>query len=81
MHIMTWGILTITAAVLASATAAMAAANRKPVRAVVVKRDCTPFNGRYGYYGNPWCQTGPSEAANRRQYGYPAWVSKKYREW
>ena len=22
------------------------------------KRDCTPINGRYGYYGNPWCDTG-----------------------
>ncbi len=21
-------------------------------------RDCTPINGRYGYYGNPWCDTG-----------------------
>lgn len=23
-------------------------------------RDCTPLNGRYGYYGNPWCDTGSS---------------------
>jgi hypothetical protein len=23
-------------------------------------RDCTPVNGRYGYYGNPWCDTGSS---------------------
>jgi hypothetical protein len=22
------------------------------------ERDCTPINGRYGYYGNPWCDTG-----------------------
>jgi hypothetical protein len=21
-------------------------------------RDCTPYNGRYGYYGNPWCDGG-----------------------
>jgi hypothetical protein len=20
--------------------------------------DCTPINGRTGYYGNPWCDTG-----------------------
>jgi hypothetical protein len=20
--------------------------------------DCVPLNGRYGYYGNPWCDTG-----------------------
>jgi hypothetical protein len=24
------------------------------------KRDCTPINGRFGYYGNPWCDTGSS---------------------
>jgi hypothetical protein len=23
-----------------------------------VARDCTPINGFYGYYGNPWCDTG-----------------------
>lgn len=23
-----------------------------------VQRDCTPINGRFGYYGNPWCDTG-----------------------
>jgi hypothetical protein len=22
------------------------------------ERDCTPINGRFGYYGNPWCDTG-----------------------
>jgi hypothetical protein len=21
-------------------------------------RNCTPYNGPFGYYGNPWCQTG-----------------------
>lgn len=25
-----------------------------------IQRDCTPLNGRYGYYGNPWCDTGSS---------------------
>jgi hypothetical protein len=23
-----------------------------------VERDCVPLNGFYGYYGNPWCDTG-----------------------
>ncbi len=23
-----------------------------------VARDCTPINGPYGYYGNPWCDGG-----------------------
>lgn len=22
------------------------------------ERDCTPFNGPHGYYGNPWCDGG-----------------------
>ena len=29
---------------------------RRPVPHV--ERDCTPINGFYGYYGNPWCDTG-----------------------
>ncbi len=50
-------------------TAALAAgcapgfANAGKVRSKVVAspaaaRDCTPINGRYGCYGNPWCDTG-----------------------
>lgn len=62
MHILSWAVVILTAALLASATAAMAGANRKPVRAVAVKRDCTPINGRFGYYGNPWCDTGSYRA-------------------
>lgn len=23
-----------------------------------VERDCRPFNGPFGYYGNPWCDGG-----------------------
>lgn len=22
------------------------------------ERDCTPYNGPFGYYGNPWCDGG-----------------------
>jgi hypothetical protein len=33
-------------------------ARQKP--APRVERDCTPINGRFGYYGNPWCDTGSS---------------------
>lgn len=58
MHIFSWAIVILTLALLASATAALADANRKPAHAVAVKRDCTPINGRFGYYGNPWCDTG-----------------------
>ena len=58
MQVLSYAILVLTAALLTSASAAIAGANRKPVRAVAVKRDCTPINGRFGYYGNPWCDTG-----------------------
>jgi hypothetical protein len=58
MQVLSLVVLVLTAALLASASAGMAGANRKPVRAVAVKRDCTPINGRFGYYGNPWCDTG-----------------------
>ena len=32
----------------------------KPRPRPAPSRDCTPINGRYGYYGNPWCDTGSS---------------------
>ncbi len=35
--------------------------NRPPSYAT---RDCTPINGLYGYYGNPWCDTGSSRPAD-----------------
>lgn len=28
----------------------------------VTARDCTPYNGPYGYYGNPWCDGGYKSA-------------------
>jgi hypothetical protein len=58
MHSMTLGVLILTAALLASASAVSAGANRKPARVTAATRDCTPINGRFGYYGNPWCDTG-----------------------
>lgn len=45
----------------AAATPAIAVAGEKRATAKSsdrVARDCTPINGRYGYYGNPWCDTG-----------------------
>lgn len=30
----------------------------KSRRAASTTRDCIPINGRFGYYGNPWCDTG-----------------------
>ena len=37
---------------------AFAHGKRKPVRDREVARDCKPYNGPYGYYGNPWCDGG-----------------------
>lgn len=76
----------VAVALLAAVSASPADAKRKPKthdveRSQAAEVDCTPRNGWGGYYGNPWCRTGPSEASNRRSYGYPAWVPKKYREW
>ena len=31
--------------------------SRAPRRERIV-RECVPLNGFYGYYGNPWCDTG-----------------------
>lgn len=50
--------------VLASAVSASAAPQgkykhkTKHWQAPRADRDCTPMNGFYGYYGNPWCDTG-----------------------
>jgi hypothetical protein len=58
MQVLSVVVLVLTAALLAGVAHANAASARKPVRAAAVKRDCTPINGRFGYYGNPWCDTG-----------------------
>ncbi|MCC7253818.1 hypothetical protein [Hyphomicrobium sp.] len=33
-----------------------------PERDRAAVRDCTPVNGPYGYYGNPWCDDGYKQA-------------------
>ncbi len=30
-----------------------------------VVKDCTRFNGRWGYYGNPWCTPAEQRAFDR----------------
>ena len=44
-------------------------ASRAYVRAAPVK-DCTRFNGRWGYYGNPWCSP-------REQAAWDAWSDRR----
>ena len=52
------GVITALSLGWASAEAGGRQAKRRHTERVV--RDCTPLNGRYGYYGNPWCDTGSS---------------------
>jgi hypothetical protein len=53
------------ASVAAVAFAPQAAADRgtssAPRQDAAPLKDCTRFNGRHGYYGNPWCS--PAEQA------------------
>jgi hypothetical protein len=44
-------------------------ASRAYVREAPVK-DCTRFNGRFGYYGNPWCSP-------REQAAWDAWSDRR----
>jgi hypothetical protein len=47
------------AATLSAPGDASANGNKKQYkRAPAVTRDCTPYNGPFGYYGNPWCDGG-----------------------
>jgi hypothetical protein len=57
MQMLSFAVLALAAVLLAGAAQVQAASARKPVRAAAI-RDCTPINGRFGYYGNPWCDTG-----------------------
>ncbi|WP_024276406.1 hypothetical protein [Hyphomicrobium sp. 802] len=61
--------IALAAAVAAFAVSSPAEATHKPRSkakhtwqkpAPRAERDCVPINGRYGYYGNPWCDTGSS---------------------
>lgn len=50
----------IIAIVVASVAPALAGSRQHTAKhnAPRADRDCTPINGFYGYYGNPWCDTG-----------------------
>jgi hypothetical protein len=37
-------------------------------------KDCTRLNGRYGYYGNPWC-------SHREQLRWDRWEAERLRRW
>jgi hypothetical protein len=44
-------------------------AARSDARAPI--KDCTRFNGRYGYYGNPWCTP-------REQARFDRWQARRH---
>lgn len=54
--------VTLAAAVGAIALASLPldadAGERRVKREREVARDCKPYNGPFGYYGNPWCDGG-----------------------
>lgn len=63
MTILFKGILSLAAVAVASFSLAAnvdagSSHKRKAQKREYVERDCTPINGRYGYYGNPWCDGG-----------------------
>jgi len=66
MRVLAAAVLTL----IVTATTALAAPQvrhghkRKHVPPPYAQRDCTPINGFYGYYGNPWCDTGSSRPAD-----------------
>ncbi len=55
----------LTTAALAAGLVATAEAAERRVKAIAAPRDCTPINGRFGYYGNPWCDNGAYRFENR----------------
>lgn len=60
---MTMRVLALAAAIglatgLAIPTGADAHGAKKAKRDRVVVRECTPYNGPFGYYGDPWCEGG-----------------------
>lgn len=78
------------AAKAAPAVPALAAGVAKPADLVVDaggkyrrhygRRDCKPFNGPYGYYGNPWCERGWKYTEDRFD-SYAYWSGPRYRYW
>jgi hypothetical protein len=62
-------VLTFVLAAMLFAPASLAEGKRlKPVRAAGMSapvKDCTRFNARFGYYGNPWCTTAEQQRWDR----------------
>lgn len=65
---MTRSSIVLLSAVLLAAGAMPALAGGSGDRERSQVRDCRPYNGMYGYYGNPWCDGGWDPDVNR--YGH-----------
>jgi hypothetical protein len=58
-----------------------------PYRRYLGRRDCRPYNGPYGYYGNPWCEGGWKYTEDRFDsysygtYSYGYAPRPRYRYW
>jgi len=63
------GRLTLTAAAAVALLAPMSTHSEARKRGAEVQRpvlkDCTRVNGRFGYYGNPWCTPAEQKAWDR----------------
>ena len=60
--------ITLALAVAVAAGAPSEAGSRKGARAVPPPvKDCTRVNGRWGYYGNPWCSPAEQQAWDRAE--------------
>jgi hypothetical protein len=58
-------VLVALAFLLTEAASAGDVRTRETVRSglrLAAPKDCTPYNGRFGYYGNPWCTAAEQRA-------------------
>ncbi len=67
------------AALLAPPASAGEHHRQKRPQAERYERDCTPINGRYGYYGNPWCDTGSYRQPDLDYRSWQRGRDRKYR--
>ncbi len=66
MRAATLSILLVASAGMLCAPAAAAKRRSAPAwQPAPVVKDCTPLNGRFGYYGNPWCSKAEQDAWDR----------------
>jgi hypothetical protein len=66
------GSIVLAAAVLLAVGAASAEAHRAYKRGYIREapvKDCTRLNGRFGYYGNPWCTPAEQDRFDRSEAG------------